>query len=178
MTEKQPQTNKKKGKVPGSSIFMYVASIVIALVGIAYLINSIYYFTTTIANYVAQGYPYAMVAGELIPGQLLPGLFQPMGIIGIAVVIFGAALINQKLSRHLNSAAHCEATEALISAPATPAAIVDDTVVTCKDEEVSPEIASEEITVEDSVTCACTGTEKAEAEIDAEAEAEIKEENK
>ncbi|UWG98697.1 hypothetical protein LPY66_07885 [Dehalobacter sp. DCM] len=136
--EKQPKISSRSRKTPRSSIFMYVMSIVIALVGIAYIINSIYYFKTTIANYVAQGYPYELVASEVIPGQLLPGLLQPLGIIGIAVVIYGAALINHKLSRYLNSIVPCETVEDV----ASPATAIEEIAQKANDQDVTAVVSN------------------------------------
>ena len=92
----------EKFKIPAGSIALYVASSVVALIAVASLINSIMYFNNTVANYVAQGYPAAKVMKELIPAQLLPGLFEPIAVYGgIAFILLGVGIINHKFSKYL-----------------------------------------------------------------------------
>ncbi len=92
----------KKLKIPASSIALYIAFLVVALIAVASLINNIMYFNNTVANYVAQGYPAAKVMKELIPAQLLPGIFEPIAVYGgIAFILLGAGIINHKFSKCL-----------------------------------------------------------------------------
>lgn len=92
----------KKSKRSSISIFMYVAASIVALLGIAALANNIILFRSTVAQYVAQGYEIATVNKLLIPSQLLPGIFEPIAVYwGIAVVLMGAGILNEKVSKCL-----------------------------------------------------------------------------
>jgi hypothetical protein len=89
-----------KIKISASSIVLYVAAIVVALIAIAGLINNILLYNNTVTHYVAQGYPAKEVVKQLIPQQLLPGIFEPIAVYGgIAFVLFGAGIINQRVSK-------------------------------------------------------------------------------
>ena len=82
-----------------STKIIYAAAILVFLIGIAFLTDNIILFRDTVAHYAAQGYPYAEVVKQLLPGQLLPGIFEPVAVYGgIAAVLFCAGVINQKLS--------------------------------------------------------------------------------
>jgi hypothetical protein len=90
------------GKSNGFSIFMYVAAAIVALIGIAQLAINIYLFKHTVSQYVAQGYASAVVFKELVPSQLLPGIFQPIAVyFGIALVLLAIGIINKKVSECL-----------------------------------------------------------------------------
>jgi predicted permease len=92
----------EKSKRSSSSIVLYVAGSVVALIAVALLINNIMLFKDNVNQYVAQGYPAADVIKQLIPSQLLPGIFEPIAVYGgIAFVLFYAGLINQKVSKCL-----------------------------------------------------------------------------
>lgn len=96
------QNASKKSKKPRISIVMYVAASVVALVGVALLVNNVILFTTAVTQYVAQGYAAATVRKQLIPAQLIPGVCEPIAIYGgIAFVLFGAAKIYEKISNCL-----------------------------------------------------------------------------
>ncbi|HAU30814.1 MAG: hypothetical protein XD78_1861 [Desulfotomaculum sp. 46_296] len=91
----KPENNK----LLTSTKIIYTAAILVFLIGIAFLADNIFLFKDTVAHYVAQGYPSAEVIKQLLPGQLLPGIFEPVAIYwGIAAVLFCAGAINQKLS--------------------------------------------------------------------------------
>ena len=91
--------NQKK---PSSSIVLYIAGSVVALIAVTSLINNIMLFNNSVNQYVDQGYPVADVIKHLIPLQLLPGIFEPIAVYGgIALVLFYAGLINQKVSKCL-----------------------------------------------------------------------------
>jgi len=93
----------KKSKRPASSIVLYVAAIVVAIVGLAYLVTNIMVFRTSVAQYVAQGYAVADVTSQMLLSQLLPGIYEPIAVYGgIALLLFGAGMINQKISKCLN----------------------------------------------------------------------------
>jgi hypothetical protein len=92
----------KKIKKPASSIVLYVVASIIALIAVALLINNVLSFEDTVAAYAAQGYATADVLKQLVPSQLLPGIFQPIAVYGgIAFVLFAAGIINQKVSKCL-----------------------------------------------------------------------------
>lgn len=88
----------RKAKRSTGSTVLYAAAIVVALIGIAYLATNIVLYQKTVAQYVAQGYPAATVAGQLLPSQLLPGIYEPVAVYGgIALLLFGAGMIHQKV---------------------------------------------------------------------------------
>ena len=92
----------KKSKRPASSIALYAAAIVVAIVGLAYLVTNIMMYRTSVAQYVAQGYAVADVTSQLLLSQLLPGIYEPIAVYGgIALILFGAGMINQKISKCL-----------------------------------------------------------------------------
>jgi len=92
----------KKFKRPVGSIVLYVAAGVIAIIGVAYLVTNIMLFQKSVAQYVAQGYAAADVTSQLLLSQLLPGIYEPIAVYGgIALILFGAGMINQKLSKSL-----------------------------------------------------------------------------
>lgn len=102
------------------SIVLYVAAAVVALVGIALLINNINLFKNTVNQYVAQGYAAADVTKQLIPSQLIPGIFEPIGIYGgIAFALLGIGIANKKVSKCLiqlnNTDVCCNTVEESIS---------------------------------------------------------------
>jgi hypothetical protein len=96
-----------------ASIVLYVAAIVVALIGIALLVNNVLLFRNTVSQYVAQGYPAAEVNKQLVPTQLIPGIFEPIAVYGgIAFALFGIGIINKKVSNYiipLNKVEACNA---------------------------------------------------------------------
>ena len=86
-------------KRPASTTVLYVGAIVVALSALAFLITNVIVFKNNVAQYVAQGYAAAEVIKGLLPGQLLPGVFEPIAVYGgIALLLFAAGGINQKVS--------------------------------------------------------------------------------
>ena len=78
---------------------IYAVAIIVLLIGIAFLANNIILFKNTVFHYASQGYPSAEVVKQLLPSQLLPGIFESVAVYGgIAAVLFCAGTINQKLS--------------------------------------------------------------------------------
>lgn len=101
MKLKDKSMPKKSEKFTVSTVLYIVASVV-ALVGVALLVDNVFLFRDTVNQYVDQGYPVATVIKQLIPAQLLPGVFEPIGIYGgIAFILLGAGMINKKVSRCL-----------------------------------------------------------------------------
>lgn len=89
-----------KAKKSTSSICLFVAAWVVTLIAVALLINNIIIFKNVLAQYVGQGYSAAEVMKQLIPSQLLPGIFEPLAVYGgIAAILFGIGIINQKASK-------------------------------------------------------------------------------
>ena len=83
------------------SIFLYVVASVVALVGVALLIDNIYIFRNTVNQYATKGYPTGTVIKQLIP-QLLPQIFEQIAVYGgIAFVLFGVGKVNKKVSKCL-----------------------------------------------------------------------------
>lgn len=96
-------TALKRSKRPGSTTVLYIGAIIVTIIGIAYLVTNIILFQKTVAQYTAQGYTAATVISQLLPGQLLPGIYEPVGVYGgIALIMFGAGIINHKISRCLS----------------------------------------------------------------------------
>lgn len=92
----------KKSRKFSVSIVLYVIASVVGLVGIASLVNNILLFRDTVNQYVTQGYPEATVIKQLIPTQLLPGIFEPIAVYeGIAFVLMGVGIVNKKVSKCL-----------------------------------------------------------------------------
>ncbi|AAK79509.1 hypothetical protein BJV85_002455 [Clostridium acetobutylicum] len=92
-----------KSKQSKASIILYVAAAVVAIIGIALLVDNIIVYRKALSQYVAQGYKAATVNSQLVPQQLLPEIFNAVGIYGgIAFVLFGAGIINNKISKLLS----------------------------------------------------------------------------
>lgn len=92
-----------KSTLPIGSIAMYTAATIIILIAVVVLINTVISFQQTVAQYVAQGYPYAQVAKQLTTSQLLPGIAEAFALYGgIAFILFSAGAINRKVSKCLN----------------------------------------------------------------------------
>ena len=84
------------------SIVLYVVASVIALVGVALLVDNIFLFRNTVNQYATKGYPTATVIKQLIPSQLLPGIFEPIAVYGgIAFILLGISKLNKKISKCL-----------------------------------------------------------------------------
>ncbi|MEY8763825.1 MULTISPECIES: hypothetical protein [Clostridium] len=93
---------KKRSRKFSISVILYTVSIVVAVIGIALLVNNIIFFRTTVNNYVAQGYSSADVIKQLLLSQLLPGIFEPIAVYGgISVVLLSMGIINKKVSKYL-----------------------------------------------------------------------------
>jgi hypothetical protein len=93
---------KSKQKKPTSSIILYVAASIIAILGVSLLISNVLLYRKNVAQYVAQGTDASVVTAQLIPAQLIPGIFEPIGIyLGIALILTCAGIINQKVSKCL-----------------------------------------------------------------------------
>lgn len=97
--QNEKKVPEKSKRVVGS-IVLYVAASVVALIAVALMINNILLFKNMVTNYVAQGYPASEVTKQLVPSQLLPGIFEPVAVYGgIAVLLMGAGMIYQKVAK-------------------------------------------------------------------------------
>lgn len=102
MKQKEEKKVVRKTKIGISSVILYVGSAIVALVGVALLVDNIYIFRSTIDNYVGQGYPTDVVMKQIVPSQLLPGIFEPIGMYGgISFILFCLGKINRKVSEFL-----------------------------------------------------------------------------
>ena len=91
-----------KAKRPVLTMVMYIVGGFIGLIGIAVMVSNVLLFKATVAQYIAQGFPSSQVTKQLIPSQLLPGIFQPIAIYGgIALILFVSGVIYQKISQCL-----------------------------------------------------------------------------
>lgn len=91
-------TNKKSSL----SIALYVGGIIVALLGLASLINNAILYNSAVSQYVAAGYASSEVIGQLLPSQLLPAIFESIALYGgLAMVLFYMGLINQKVSNYM-----------------------------------------------------------------------------
>lgn len=98
-TENNP-TQSKKNKI---SLVLYVSGSIVAIMGIALLINNIILYNQTIAQYVAQGYDSAEVVAQMPPSQLLPIVFQAIGLYGgVSMILFCMGLIFKKISHFID----------------------------------------------------------------------------
>jgi hypothetical protein len=92
----------KDSRKSSFSTVMYAVASVVGLIGVSLLINNYFLFQSTVSQAVAQGYAVATVRKALLTSQLLPGIFEPVGIYGgIAFLIFGVGVVNKKVSRCL-----------------------------------------------------------------------------
>lgn len=92
-------TSKTTGTYLQSTKFLIFSASLVFIMGILYLINHITYFTKSVALYTAQGFSQSEILRLLVPDRLLPGLFEGIGLFfGVSALLFGTAMINQKLS--------------------------------------------------------------------------------
>lgn len=95
-SKKLNKSNKSKGS--SISIVMYIVASVVALIGVALLVNNILLYRSTVSQAVTQGYDVATVRKALMTSQLLPGMFEPIGIYGgIAFLLFGIGKVNKRV---------------------------------------------------------------------------------
>lgn len=87
-----------KAKMLKGTKVLIGASVCTFLVGAASLANTVMAFQAIVTQYSTQGYPVNEILKQLIPSQLLPGIFQSVGMyMGLSIVLFGLASINEKL---------------------------------------------------------------------------------
>ena len=97
--------NKKvsgKSKKSRFSIVMYVVASLVALIGVALVVNNIFLYKSTVSQAVTQGYAIATVRKALLTSQLIPGMAEPIGLYGgIAFLILGVGIVHKKVSNCL-----------------------------------------------------------------------------
>jgi hypothetical protein len=92
----------KKSRKCSISIVLYIVASIIALAGVALLVDNIFIFRKAVNEYVTQGYAIDVVYKQLIPSQLLPGIFEPIAVYGgIAFILIGISKLNKKISKYL-----------------------------------------------------------------------------
>lgn len=97
------QTENNSTQKNKISLVLYIGGSIVAIMGIALLINNIILYNQTIAEYVAQGYDSAEVVTQMPPTQLLPIVFQAIGLYGgVSMILFCMGLIFQKVSTFMN----------------------------------------------------------------------------
>jgi len=123
MKRKEENTPQKSKKSTNTKV-MYIAALVAALFAVVLLICNIMLFKSSVTQYVAQGYPLAIILKQLIPAQLLPGVFEPIALYGgIAILLFAVASINEKVSKCLISSTNVGLCQCDETAPET---VVED----------------------------------------------------
>lgn len=96
LKERKSTNRNKKTK---TTIFLYCAALVVAIIGIALLVNNIVLVKKTVSQYVAQGYSASTVMQSMLYSTLLPDIFNSIGIYGgIAAGLFGIAKVNDTVS--------------------------------------------------------------------------------
>ncbi|MBX4260163.1 hypothetical protein KTC96_03605 [Clostridium estertheticum] len=93
---------KNESKKSAFSILLFISAIIVAILGVALLVDNIYLYNTSFAQAVTQGYPVATVRKTLMTSQLLPGIFQPIAMYGgIALLLVAVGKISDKVSKYL-----------------------------------------------------------------------------
>ena len=119
--EKTALTKNKKSSL---SIALYVGGAIVALVGIALLVTNLKLYSDTVSQYVAMGYDANEVTTQLLPSQLLPTIFQAIGLYGgLSMVLFCMGLAYQKFTNFTLQSAN---DEAVIAAPETTLSEIEE----------------------------------------------------
>jgi hypothetical protein len=99
----QTESNSTQNKKNNLSLVLYIGGSIVAVMGIALLANNIILYNQTIAQYVAQGYDSAAVVAQMPPTQLLPIVFQAIGLYGgVSLILFGMGSIFKKVSHFID----------------------------------------------------------------------------
>ncbi|MCB2313588.1 hypothetical protein LGL55_21120 [Clostridium tagluense] len=134
--ESKEKNVSKKSKGSSISIVMYLVASVVALIGVALLVNNILLFKSTVSQAVTQGYDIASVRKALLTSQLLPGIFEPIGIYGgIAFLILGVGIVNKKVSNCLMLLTKVEVDDNIIEEN-----IVEENVVNAENIQIEQEV--------------------------------------
>ena len=93
---------KASSKKSTISIVLFISAIVVAVLGVALLVLNIYLYKTSFSQAIAQGYAAGTVRKALMTSQLLPGIFQPIGIYGgVSLLLLAMGKISDKVSKCL-----------------------------------------------------------------------------
>lgn len=93
------QNNPSKPKRSPVDILRIVLASIAALAAVTLLVLNILSFLDTVNYYLAMGYPSAEVYRQLVPSQLLPGVFEPLAIYGgMALLLLYVGRLNQKVA--------------------------------------------------------------------------------
>jgi len=100
--EIKDQNSFKRSRKISISVVLYVIASVIAIVGVALLVDNIFLFRNTVNQNVARKIPLATILNQLVPSKLLPGIFEPIAVYGgISSILFGIGMLNKKISKCL-----------------------------------------------------------------------------
>lgn len=94
---------KKKASTPKGSIFLYIIGVIVAIVGIISLVDYLMLFVNQFSSYLTEGYAYDTVFNYLMPTLVTQLCSYIATYLGIAVLLFGAGMINTKVFRILNA---------------------------------------------------------------------------
>ena len=98
---KEKKVSKRSGK-SGISVGLFIVASVVALIGIALLVNNIILYRSTVAQALTGGYDIATIKKALLTSQLIPGIAEPIGIYGgISFILFGLGIVGKKVSKCL-----------------------------------------------------------------------------
>lgn len=103
---KKSKTKKirKKTNTPKGSMVLYIIGTIVAIVGIISVVDYLMIFATEFSAYLTEGYSYSTVFNYLVPRDLIPQLCSYIATyLGIAVILFGAGIINTKVFKILNT---------------------------------------------------------------------------
>lgn len=93
------KTRDNSKKNTSISTALYIGGLIVALMGIALLFNTIKLYSDTFAQAIAMGYDTSQVNAQLLPSQLLPGIFESIGLYGgISMILCYMGLIYQRVS--------------------------------------------------------------------------------
>ncbi|MGE5543481.1 MAG: hypothetical protein ACM3UW_00775 [Bacillota bacterium] len=93
-----PSKPKQDTRSPVEILRIVLAAIA-ALAAVTLLVLNLMSFLDTVNYYLAMGYPSGEVYKQLVPSQLLPGIFEPVAIYGgMALLLIYVGRINQKVS--------------------------------------------------------------------------------
>ncbi|MGV8982656.1 hypothetical protein [Clostridium sp.] len=107
MEIKEKNVSKKLSKSSKSnkstfSTVMYVFAAVVAIFGVALLVNNMFLYKSTISQAVEQGYAIDVVKKALLTSQLIPAIIVPIATYGgIALILLGVGKVNKKVSKCL-----------------------------------------------------------------------------
>ncbi|MCJ7691758.1 MAG: hypothetical protein MUO60_20975 [Clostridiaceae bacterium] len=93
---------KKVSKKSSFTVVLFIVASVVALVGVALLVNNIILYKATVAQALTGGYDIATIKKALLTSQLIPGIAEPVGIYGgISFILFGVGIVNKKVVKFL-----------------------------------------------------------------------------